>query len=261
MFLRLFRKRIALALSSGAARGLVHLGVIRRLLKEGIEIKAVAGSSIGALIGAYFALNYDVNRLVEIALETDWQRFLGYLDFNLITIAEGGIIRGRNIERLLKDLFGEKEFSDCKIPLTVVATDLTTGQPLPIRRGKLWKAVRASISIPGIFPPVKLEDKVLVDGGVSMPVPVKELREQGHRPIWAVNALSQPPRLHIKRDDVPNLIANLTQSLFIMESSIANAQSEEADKVIAPDTSQILFYDFPKSRELIRLGEVSLHQL
>ncbi len=250
-----YKKRICLALSSGAARGLAHLGIIKKILSEGIEIKAISGSSIGALIGSYFALHYDINRLIEIALETDWHKFLGYLDFDLITLSEGGILRGHKIEQLLKELFGEKEFRDCKIPLIVIATDLKTGEAVPITEGKIWKAVRASISIPGIFPPVRIGGRILTDGGVSMPVPVKALKDQNLKPIWAINVLSQPARLQIKKPTPPNIITTLTQSLFIMESAIANTQSEDADKIIAIDTSKIMFYEFPRAREIIKLGE------
>ncbi len=253
------KKKISLALSSGAAKGLAHLGVIKNILAEGIKIKAIAGSSIGALIGAYFALNYDINPLIEIALETNWQKFLGYLDFNIITISEGGIIRGRNVERFLKELFGEKEFCDCKIPLIIIATDLKTGQAVQITEGKIWKAVRASIAIPGIFTPIRLGKKLLIDGGVSMPVPVKALIMRKLQPVWAINVLSHPTRLQLQDKTSPNLITTLTQSLFIMESAIANTQSEDGEKVISLDTSHVLFYDFPKAKEIIKIGkEVSI---
>ncbi len=253
-------KTICLALSSGAARGLAHIGVIECLIEHSFQISAIGGSSIGSIVGAYYCLRKSISGLKKIALETDWKMLLGLLDLNLINLSQGGLIQGRKIERFLKELFGDATFNDCKIPLIIIATDLYTGEPVEICEGKIWHAVRASISIPGIFIPIKHQGRILIDGGVSCPLAVESLKKRHYKNIWAVNVLSRPPQLQ-KRANQINIIDNLTQSLFIMESAIANQQAQECKLCISPPVADHPFYDFTLAEKLINIGYITTEKI
>ncbi len=248
-----------MALSSGGARGLVHLGVLKAIQKKQIRITALAGSSIGSLIGAYYSLKGEIDTLIDVAHETDWKRLLGLLDINPLTLSRGGLLEGKRIEQFLKELFSDATFSDCRIPVVIMATDLRTGKAVEITEGPLWKAVRASIGIPGLLSPVEMESYLLTDGGVASPIPVMPLRNRGYKPIWAVNALASPPKYPIARQRL-GVLEVLEQSLLLMENIVANTQSQLADKCIQVDTSDVPFYDFTRAEDLIARGEAITNQ-
>ncbi len=254
------KKNIALALSSGAARGIAHLGALEVILASGYCIEAVAGTSIGSIAAAFLSLYGDIEGLKKLALETDWPLMLKLLDINPTNLFKGGLIQGRRVEEFLKQIFGDYTFKDCKIPIVIVATDIITGKPVEINTGKLWHAIRASISIPGIFTPVEIAGKTLIDGGVSMPLPSKILKEKGFSPIWAINVLSNPPEMAKDKKHI-NIIETLIQSIFIMESSISNEQATYCDKVICPDVGNFPFYDFTNAEKLINLGRKAAEKM
>ena len=249
-------KEMALALSSGAARGIAHIGVIDYLIGAGYSFQYIAGSSIGSIVGAYLSLYENVDGLKRIAIETDWRMLLGLIDVNIINLSQGGIIRGRRIERFLRELFKDSTFDDCKIPLIIVATDIKTGKPVEISTGKIWHAVRASIGIPGIFTPMNYGERLLIDGGVSLPLPGSCLLKRGFSNIWGINVLSQPPHILAKKREV-NIIESLLQSLFIMESTISNEQAKLCKVVVSPPVYDFPFYDFTRARELIDIGRIT----
>ncbi len=247
-------KKIGLVLSSGAAKGVAHIGVIDYLLQNDYQIEYICGSSIGALVGAYLSIYKDIKGLKRIAIETDWKLLLGLMDINIINLYQGGIIAGKKIEEFLKEIFKDNTFQDCKIPLIIVATDLKTGKPIEIETGEIWQALRASIAIPGIFTPLKLQENTLIDGGVSMPMPSYYLKKRKVKNIIGVNVLSEPPQIFSQGKSEINIIENLLQSLFIMESTIANEQARLCRKTINPPVSHIPFYDFTRAIELIEIG-------
>ena len=162
---------------------------------------------------------------------------------------------------MLYSLIGDVEFKDLKIPFAVIAADIHTGHEVVIKEGPVVDAVRASISIPGIFVPVLLEDKCLVDGGVINPVPIETLRDMGATFIIAVNVLTDPKKrrsLTLFKEDkastIPNIFDTLIQSLLIMEYEIIKMRTLNADVVINPDVSNIEAFDFHKGREAISEG-------
>ena len=187
--------KIGLALGSGSARGLAHIGVIKVLQEEGINIDFIAGSSIGALIGAAYAMHKDVKPLIEAAYNVTKKPIDIMIDpgFPL-----KGIVSGRKIENLIDGLgFKGKEFKDLKIPTIIVATDLRRWAKVALFQGSITRAIRASISIPAIFTPVRYGDSYLVDGGVTDPVPVEILRESGVDFIIAVGLFPLSDRVTI----------------------------------------------------------------
>ena len=196
--------KIGLALGSGSARGLAHIGVLKVLEEEGIKVDFIAGTSIGAIIGSAYALYGEVAPLLDAAYKVIKRPIDLMID---PAFPVKGIVSGKKIEALLAEFgFKDKEFRDLRIPMVITATDIIRWTCVALTQGSLIKAMRASISIPGIFSPVKYGDTYLVDGGVTDPVPVDILRDAGVDFIIAV-ALFPPSELstiwNLKDDDVP----------------------------------------------------------
>ena len=193
MFFRKRKSKIGLALGSGAARGLDHIGVLKALKEENVSIHALAGSSMGALVGACYAREGEISNLEEIMVNIDWKSMLRLADPNLALLYKG-VIHGKKVKELLKTLIGDIEFKDLKIPFAAVATDANTGEELIIRSGSVVEAVRASISIPAIFTPVKLNGRFLIDGGIVNPVPVSVVKDMGATFVIACNVIHKPQK-------------------------------------------------------------------
>ncbi len=203
--------KIGLALGSGAARGWSHIGVIRVLQQEGIAIDMVAGTSMGALVGAAFAAGH-IDALENWARRLDWRGIVRLLD---VRLSGGGLIRGEDIISMLADLGVKGRIEQLPLPFVAVATDLTTGREIWLKEGDLGRAVQASIAMPGIFAPVKLGALWLLDGGLVNPVPVSACRALGADIIIAVDLNGDLVGRHVlprPRDGEP-LIARLGESL------------------------------------------------
>jgi NTE family protein len=177
------RPRIGLALGSGSARGWAHIGVIDALTEAGIEPDIVCGSSIGSLVGAAY-LAGQLTALRAWAEAATWRDVLGLMD---IRLAGGGLISGELVVGFLHKLGITKPIENYPKPYAAIATDLATGREIWLQSGPIDLAVRASISIPGIFSPVRINDTLLADGGLSNPVPVSVCRALGAEVTIAVN--------------------------------------------------------------------------
>lgn len=183
------RPRLGLVLGSGGARGWAHVGVLSVLLERGVTIDCVAGTSMGALVGAAFCTGGH-DTLQSVALDLDWKRVLRYfLEFNLPRM---GLIDGAKIETWLTEHIEPAEIENLPIPFAAVATDIETGKEIVLRKGNLIEAVRASIAIPGIFTPVVRDDLVLVDGGLVNPLPVSVARDFQAEIVVAVDITRNP---------------------------------------------------------------------
>jgi len=169
------RKTVGLALGSGAGRGFAHIGVIKTLLRNNIPIDFISGSSIGAIVAAYYALTLDIDSLEKIALSINPKTILKLIDLNN---PKQSLIKGNKIRNFLtENLFGEKTFSDTKIPLRIAATSLDDGLVYCYKEGKIIDAVIASGTIPGILPAINKDEKHLVDGGLADAIPLDLLSE------------------------------------------------------------------------------------
>lgn len=285
-------QKIGLALSTGAARGLAHIGVIKVLEDAGIKVDYIAGASMGAMIGGGYAVTLDIGKVESIALKTDWRKLLSLVD---LTLPLNGIIDGRKIQEFISSSIGDAKFSDAKIPLTVVATDVTTGERIILKEGNIAKAVRASVSIPILFTPYNYDGRFLIDGGVVDPVPVRLVREMGADFVIAVNLFSdlkryfseeKPPEskskklsklqrlkgiippgpIRAKADEIifnridrvlktPTLVGTGMQAIAIMERHLAIPQLMEADVVITPEIDDIGSIEYFRAKECIARGE------
>ena len=177
-------KRVGLALGSGGARGWAHLGVLQALREKGIEVDVVAGTSMGAVIGAFFAAGRE-DALREVALNLDWKRLRQFLWE--VSLSRSGLTDGRRLLEETRKLLGFDGFGGLQRPFRAVATDLETGGEVVLDSGDLLQALRASISIPGLFSPVRIDSRLLVDGGLVNPVPVNVVRAMGAQRVLSVD--------------------------------------------------------------------------
>lgn len=220
-------KKVSIALGSGATRGFAHIGVIEVLEKE-FEFEAFSGCSIGALIGAFYCLGYDLTLIYKVATQI---RSDILIDFKL---KKNALISGKNIEEILRIFLRDKKFSDLKYPFYVVATDLIRGEQVVFKEGSLYEAVRASISIPGIFPPVKFNDTVLVDGAVVDKVPAKVLKENKHEFIIGVDVSSKSFKKEPK-----NIFEIIMTTIDIMSEEIFRLKQNYIDYLIKIDLEDV----------------------
>lgn len=165
------KKKIGLAIGGGAAYGLSAIGVLKALEENCIPIDVISGTSIGAVIGALYASGMKSFNLEDELLGTEWKELLDFV------LPQKGLVSGKKIENYLRGLLQNKTFEELKIPLYIIAVDIKQGQQIVFNKGDVASAVRASISIPGIFTPVEMEGMILVDGGVLDPVPTDVLKE------------------------------------------------------------------------------------
>ncbi len=177
------RRKVGLALSSGVARGWAHIGALRALARIGVGFDILAGCSAGALVGACY-LGWRLDELESFALSLNKRKILSYLDLNW---GAGGMIRGDRIVKMLRHLLQLRRIEHLRTPFVAVATDLVTGHEHWLQRGDLADAVRVSIALPGLLPPVQLEGRWLADGALVDPLPVAACRALGADLVIAVN--------------------------------------------------------------------------
>lgn len=250
--------KIGLALGGGAARGLAHIGVLKVMEEAGIRPDAIAGTSIGAVIGAAYASGKSAREIEEIVLGLNWsKRALLFWD---VTVPRTGLLRGKRIENFLKRTIGEIEFSDLKLPFACVATDLMSGEEVVMDSGPVVEALRASIAIPAIFTPLERDGRLLVDGGLRHPVPTHVVRRLGADFVIAVNVEPDARRMakipiEKRRSGMPNIFDVIMQAVSIVSYQRVRGSLRRADLAIEPHTEDIGFGDFQKAREFISRGE------
>ncbi len=252
--------KVGLALSSGVARGLAHIGVLEVLEREGIPIDMISGTSMGAIIGAAYACHKSAREIKEFALDLGWKKMLPLLD---LTATKTGFIGGRRIKQRLKEIIDEVSFADLAKPFACVATDIITGEEVGFRDGPVLDAVIASSSLPIIFKATKWRRRYLVDGTLVTPVPVRVVKEMGADFVISVNVLHHPgenPPLHpedVKGIKEPNIFNIMIQTVNILASHLVEPSLSGADVVIEPNMVGIGLADFGKAEECIRWGELA----
>ena len=182
-------RKIALALGSGAARGWAHIGVINALSEAGVRPDYVAGTSIGALVGAAYASG-EIHSLEKFTRELDWRKVISFFD---VIFPRSGLIDGRKIADFVREHVEPGSIEDLPMPFCAVSTDLVTGREVVIQEGDVVEAVRASISVSGMFTPVRKGEMILVDGGLVDPVPVSVARRMGADYVIAVDLTHDAP--------------------------------------------------------------------
>lgn len=191
-FQKQVKKTVALVLTSGSARGLAHIGAIEEIQARGYEIKVIAGSSMGAVVGGLLAAG-------KLELYRDWMITLSRMDvFNLFdfSFSSSGLLKGERVFEEMARLLGDVQIEECAIPYTAVVTDLITKKELWMREGSLFKAIRASVAIPTIVMPVYTDTQILVDGGVLNPMPIEPVLEYDYDLLMVVNTHADIPYIN-----------------------------------------------------------------
>jgi len=242
------RPKIGLALGSGGSRGLAHIGVIKVLEENNIPIDFIAGSSIGAMVGGFYAAGLSIKEIEEIALSTNWRRVFSVLfDPHL----KQGLIGGEKLKTFIENYINGKKFEDCKVPFVTVATDLKTGEVVVLNKGEMAQAIRTSISIPLVFKPAEINGRMLVDGGLSAPVPVEIVRGMGADIIIAVNL----DKHYCDEEWKPGWYNIANDSLNILRHHLALSNVANADIVIDINVGKNYWYQFTNGQDKILTGE------
>ncbi|MFZ6846411.1 patatin-like phospholipase family protein [Undibacterium sp. RuTC16W] len=240
--------RIGLALGGGAARGFAHIGVIKALESQGINADIVVGTSAGSVVGAMYAAGNNGFALQKMALDMDEATIS---DWSLPLFAKtSGVLKGDALQAYVNKSVGQTPIEKLKKPFGAVATDLHTGLPVLFQRGNTGLAVRASSAVPGVFQPVKINDRQYVDGGLVSPVPVRFAREMGADFVIAVNISSQPDS-----QAASSSLEVLMQTFTIMGQSLNQFELKNADVVIKPELASMKGSDFAGRNLAILAGE------
>lgn len=244
--------KVALVLGGGGARAFAHIGVLEELEKANIPIDLIVGTSGGSIVGALYSDRKDVQYLKDNLLDLKkWD----FLDCSLVTALQGaysleGTTSGDISEEFLNKNLNAKYFKQLQIPFVAVSTDLNTGETVAIDSGPIVPAVRASYSIPGIFSPVELYGKTLVDGGVSDPMAIDVAKEYNPGLIIAVDVGSG-----IEKNEVTNMIEAMFRALEIVHDRLNRKIAKDADILIAPDVQHIGMFSDEHNEELYQAGK------
>lgn len=281
------RPTVALALGAGGAKGLAHIGVIEEIEAAGYEVVAIAGTSMGALIGGIYAMG-------KLDIYRDWVSALAKLDVLRLldwTFTGGGLIKGEKIIGTLRELIGDVHIEDLPLAFTAVATDLEREREVWISRGSLFDAIRASIAIPTIFRPHRIDGRLLVDGALLNPVPVTPLIREPADYVFAVSldgpAESITPEEAVAHDDeshrgrlgewlgkllpvgngapretVPGALELLNQAMDLMQANLSRLRlaAYAPDLLIQMPRNVSTAFEFYRARELIELGHTHARQ-
>lgn len=193
-------EKLGIALGGGAALGAAHVGILKALFEKGIKPDFISGTSIGAFVAAHIAFGTSIEKLEEIALDLDW------LDITGFKLSKLGILSNERLGKSILDQLGRVSIEDAEIPLSMIATDISTGKKVVLNEGPLYKAVMASTCLPGVFTPVEWDDMLLVDGVLCENVPVSPLREMGAKDIIAVDLTTN--REYKRPDDMVDVLVN-----------------------------------------------------
>ncbi|MBR7196574.1 patatin-like phospholipase family protein [Pseudomonas sp. 14A] len=276
------RPKVGLVLSGGAARGLAHIGVLKALEEQGVKIDAIAGTSMGAVVGGLYASGYKIDELEKLALSIDWQAALSdappredvpfrrkqddrdFLVKQKLSFRDDGslglplgVIQGQNLALLLESLLAHtsdtRDFDKLPIPFRAVTTDIANGEKVVFRKGHLPQVIRASMSIPAVFAPVELDGRLLVDGGMTDNIPLDVAREMGVD-IAIVVDIGTPLR---NRKQLTTVVDVLNQSITLMtrrnsEEQLATLHAD--DVLIQPALAAFGVTDFGKAQEMIDAG-------
>lgn len=237
-----------LALSGGAARGIAHAGVLEVLVEAGVAVRALAGTSAGAIVGALFAAGVPPDEIGRLALETRWS------DLLRLRLPHVGMVSGEGLKRFFERVIPARTFAGLRLPFAAVATDLATGLRVDCTSGPLARAVLASCSLPVLLEPVTVGGRLLVDGGVSSQLPVRAVRETlGVTPVIAVDVNVgglEKPRL----ESVVDVAVHLA---MLWSARTAREEEPDADLVIGVDARGIALHDLSRGPELLRRGRAA----
>lgn len=239
---------LGLALGGGFARGIAHIGILKVLEQEGIPVRVITGTSVGALIGACYCSGLTLAEMEEVARNTRFTSFARW------TLSRCGFASNDRMISYLTRTLKCKTFEDLRIPLGVTATDFNSGEGVVFHSGSVIDPIRASCAYPGMFLPVEIRGRYYIDGMLSHPVPTRPVREMGADKVIAVHlrgtwAKGGPPR---------NLFDVIGQSFAIAQDAMSSLWRGAADLVIEPDVAGFGYDDFKRASDLIKVGETAM---
>lgn len=240
------RPKVGVALGGGFARGIAHIGVLRVFEEHHIPVDFIAGTSVGALVAASYASGTPLDLMERQGRETRFR------DFGRWTISRMGMASNERLEHFLHKFTPAEHFSDMKIPLSIVATDLVTGKSVHFTSGEIGPALRASCAYPGLFMPIEYRGHVLADGFLTEAAPATAVRELGAQLVISVyldpGLLDEKPR---------NTIEIISRSFSIIQNHLVQPWRAATDILIEPDVHNVLWYEFEKTPQLVAAGEAA----
>jgi NTE family protein len=241
---------IGVALGGGFARGMAHIGVLKVLEEEGIPVRIVTGTSVGALIGAAYCSGLSIKELEKVAHSCRFTTFARW------TVSRYGFASTDRMVSFLNRTLKVKTFEELRIPLGVTATDFNSGEGVVFHSGSIIDPVRASCAYPGMFLPVEIRGRFLVDGMLSHPVPTRPLREMGAERVLAVHLKGTWTKGGAPR----HLFDVIGQSFAIAQDAMSSLWRGAADLIIEPDVAGFGYDDFKRADELIKAGGVAMRK-
>lgn len=259
---KLARRQVGLALSSGNARGMAHIGVLKVFREENIPLDFIVGTSAGALFGAMYAAGRSIAQMTEFAhhVRLEYNFLTGFRNWDFSIPPRWGLIKGNMFLKQLQQLFPDETFEGLKIPFAVVAADVVSGEEIIFERGPLAEALRATMSMGGFLEPARHEGRLLIDGGAVNPVPVQVLAARGMNIIIASNVIpTLRERVRWQRGQIRRGVSSLIDIVLnereIMEGEIIRSRMGSVDVVIQPDVARYHVRQYDKAREIIQAGE------
>jgi len=275
------RPFVGLALGGGGARGYAHLGVLKALCEAGIPVNVIAGTSIGAVVGAVYAAGHKVEEMQEIAQSTNVFKLL----LTDLTYPRRGLVSGCHLENFFADLTGYKNFHDLEVDLVVIAADIINQDEVRLNAGPVARAVRASTALPGVFCPVRIDNRILVDGSLVAPVPTAAVMEMNPLVLIAVDVSSpvdnaglllkagkwfryKAPGLATQNNLWQSLSRAVPESLALVNRSLELCSKSNSGRewpvpgggvtiVVKPAVQEVKWYEFHQASKCIKAGEIA----
>lgn len=253
------KKKVGLVLGGGGAKGLAHIGVIKELERVGLEISYITGTSMGALVGAWYASTKDIKTLENLFLNVKKDDV--YPARHIARKHDGSIFKDSSVPDFLESHFRKINFEDCLIPFKAVATDVKNGEQVVLEKGNIADAVKASTALPIVFSPVEIGGRILMDGGFVNPVPADIAKQMGAEFVIAVDVSSKWFNLEEEHVNVLHIYSLIASAMSVIEYQIANrVLVGNADIVLRPKVINHHWLDFASAKELIAHGEVEAHE-
>jgi NTE family protein len=238
------RSGVGLALGGGFARGFAHLGVLQVLEENHIPVSHIAGTSVGSILGAAYASGAPLANIISTC------RTLRFRDIARWRVSRLGLASNQRLGTLIERVFESRQFETLRIPLAVVATDLTSGEPVVFKQGNLVDAIRASCAFPGLFEPVQIGTRCLADGGLVAPVPTRAARELG-----AISVIGISVGMQDGHRGVPtNIFQVVSRAVSAAQKHQLEIWERHADLVLRPDVQSLAWDDFDRAEEAIQAG-------
>ena len=250
--------KIGLALGGGGSRGLAHIGVIKALVENNIQIDSITGTSIGAFVGGIFAATQNIKILEDLVQKLDFPSLIKILAG---LPQGGGILDSSKVEKYIIDNVGDLKIENLPIKFAAVSSDLISGRKVVFNHGSLAAAIRASAAIPGIFSPVEIDNCLLVDGGQTEPIPVPTLQHLFNPQKIIAVGLHQ--RIFPQQFNKPISLPQVSYySLQLYNTALSDLETDTADIVIMPPVDDINLLDFIKAKDFIDIGyQTTLQQI